>query len=249
MRNLCFLKHLRRVINIETNTLYNTVFKFMLDYNIDTLPVSVQSLASTLDVELISLTQLIKEGFEPKDIFSIWGNEDGVVTTYTSHTGKTRYKIAYNDNKPAHRIRFTIMEELSHIILGHTNNSDFNMFTQDYNTSVYNKLDEEARMCAGFLLFSPKFYYMYEKDLTLDIISDICMISKQCASTRCIVYDKFKQAIMSSHLYQHLAVPIVNPSDNMQRNTRLFIDFIEWADYSYKRKYNNKYSISKTISW
>ena len=220
----------------DKRDVYTKVFKFIIDNNIDTIPVSHEKLADILNVELIPLSDLIKAGFKERDIFRIWGNNDGVVNCYVDKQNKQHYKITYNDLSSGYRKRFTIMEELSHIILGHTDDTDFNLFNQCYEQSKYNTYDEDARICAGFLLLSPMFYFTYQRDMPIKFISDICKISETCAHTRCDIYNKFKLDIINHPLFWDLPLPTVDRDYELLPYTAQFVQFIEFAKYNYVRQ-------------
>ena len=116
---------------------YDTVFQFIIDNNLKVFPISVQKLCSLLNTELVTLSDIVRHSnLRIKDVFDIWGNEDGCVMAY-EHNGTLYHKIAYNDNKPLERIRFTVCEECMHILLGHTKNPSFNAFQQSYSPPTY----------------------------------------------------------------------------------------------------------------
>ena len=52
------------------------------------------------------------------------GSQDGLHALWELSKGKFVFTIYYNDNLPSRRIRFTIMHELGHIFLDHTEHSD-----------------------------------------------------------------------------------------------------------------------------
>ena len=190
--------------------IYNKCFDFMITNDISLYPISLNDLCDILKVELVKLTDITSNlGLENEDIFAIWGNKDGVVASYTNEYDEISYKISYNDKKPVGRIRFTIAEELSHIILGHINDVNFNIFQQNYDEKSYCEFDEEARISAGILLCSPKLYYGTEYTITCDFLTHACNISLKCAEVRCSVFNRFKDEIIRNPLFTHLPTPII----------------------------------------
>ncbi|MEE0120606.1 MAG: ImmA/IrrE family metallo-endopeptidase [Agathobaculum butyriciproducens] len=191
--------------------IYTTVFQFIIDHNICTLPIDIYQIADILHVPLTSLSQIVQESdLSKEDVLCIWKNEDGCVHSYTDKDGRTKYRIAYNDEKPKGRMRFTIAEELSHIMLGHTNLEEFNMFHQSYSEAKYQMIDEEARIAAGILLCSPKFYY--EQGFIYDV-SELALaysITEACAKTRISVFDKWETEITENPLYCQIPMPIIS---------------------------------------
>lgn len=125
--------------------IYNAAFMFMIENNLNTIPVSPEKICQILKIELVPLTQITFEtGLKQDDLFALWGNKDGVLQSYNGN-----YKISYNDLQSEVRRRFTLLEEISHFLLGHGRNSSFNMFDQHYDQQTYLRYEEEARMCAG----------------------------------------------------------------------------------------------------
>ena len=113
--------------------IYNVAFLFMIENNLDTIPVSIERICRILKIELVPLTQISFEtGLSQEDIFALWGNRDGVLQYFNG-----RYKIAYNDLQSEVRRRFTVMEEISHCLLGHGLDPTFNMFNQHYDRQTY----------------------------------------------------------------------------------------------------------------
>lgn len=195
----------------DREKIYNKIFRFIIKHKLNIHPTPIEDVCKILNAKLVPLSYILKNSNLKEDnIFSIWGNKDGVINICKLSNGKRIYKISYNDSLSYQRIRFTIMEECSHIILGHTEDPSFNIYNQSYNENLYKQYDEEARMCAGILLFSPKFYYTFKSSLHCTIISDFCNISKKCANVRMSVYDKFKDEIMANKYYEYLPVPKFN---------------------------------------
>lgn len=187
---------------------YTTIFKFITNNHIATLPIDIEAIAKILNAKIVPLSQIVTEGrLTEQEVLNIWKNEDGCVHCYSDKHGQAHYKVAYNDRKPYRRIRFTIVEELSHIILGHTACSDFNVFCQSYSEEKYRKFDEDARIAAGILLCSPKFYYHTAHKHDAKSLATICDITESCAKTRICVFTKFESEITRNPYYAALPVP------------------------------------------
>lgn len=189
------------------NDIYTKIFTFMIEQNINLHPTPIKAICDNLGIELIPLSKITDAtGLSADAVFSIWGNEDGAVQVYRS-PNSYKYKISYNNFVPLGRMRFTIMEELSHILLGHTKNPAFNIFNQAYDETVYSQYDKEARIAAGLLLCSPKFYYPNRASLSPTKIAQACAISEKCATVRCCVYDRFEDEIVYHPLYHGIPAP------------------------------------------
>lgn len=140
------------------------------------IPVDVPAICRDLGVRVIPLSQMIRDGLNAAVVFGIWGNPDGTASLW-----KGQAAICYNDSMPANRVRFTLAEELMHIVLGHLKDSRFNIFSQDFDDETYAGYEHEAKMCAGMLLCPPRFYFTFERDLNPTWISQICQVSEACA--------------------------------------------------------------------
>lgn len=186
-------------------TLYTKTFRFMLENKVKSVPLDLNNLCNSCGVELIPLSQITKEtGLTKAEVFAIWGNQDGAVNAYNGI-----HRIAYNDCCCTGRTRFTICEELGHIICDHTNDPEFNIFAQAYSNEKYSCYDEEARLVAGFLVCHPKFFYTYEKMLSPQLLSTICEITLPCASARYDILQKYRKEVESTIAYRSLPIPKV----------------------------------------
>ena len=183
--------------------LYSKMFHFMKLHKVKTVPVQLGEVCARAGIELVSLSEIVRgTGLSKDTIFSIWGNMDGAVNCY-----QNRYRIAYNDAQPAGRLRFTICEEIAHIVYGHVDDPDFNLFRQSYHSVKYAQYDEEARLGAGFLVCPPKFFYSYDKFLKPEHLSRLCGISLPCAEARHDIFTRYKSEITSNLAYQFSAIP------------------------------------------
>lgn len=196
---------------ISTNDRYNIytkVFIFLIQNKLYVNPISIQKVCEILNIKLSPLSNISKgSGLSNEDIFTIWGNEDGAANSARLLDGTLIHKISYNDSKPTSRIRFTIWEEICHILLGHTLDKNFNIFNQQYDIDLYSRYEEEARIAAGMFIFNPVFYYLNKDNLTIDKICYLFGLSEKCAIVRCNIYNRFEQEIKSHHLYKFLPIP------------------------------------------
>lgn len=183
--------------------LYSDILHFMKDNRVNTVPIDLNQLCSRAGVDLVPLSNIVKDaGLSADEIFNIWGNEDGSVTYFGG-----KHRIAYNDGQPSGRIRFTICEELAHIVFKHTEDPDFNVFCQSYNSEKYKLYDEEARIGAGFLICHPKLFYAYEHCLTPAHLSVLCDITLPCAKARHDIFKKYKPEILANPTYHFTNIP------------------------------------------
>lgn len=133
---------------------YGRVFTTMLQYKAFSLPLDINRLCKDMGIELRPLSRIIQDtGLSAQAVFDIWGNEDGAVNAY-----QHRHIIAYNDFRHPGRIRFTIGEEIGHVICGHTEDPRFCVFNQTYSENTYKAYEEEARMSGGLILCQPQYF-------------------------------------------------------------------------------------------
>ncbi len=188
--------------------IYRTAFNFMIKNNIADLPINPFLLCWICNIGISPLSCILEEsGLTKDEVFSVWGNEDGVIHTY-----KGSHKIAYNDNQQRSRQLFTITEEISHALLKHTEDPNFNAFTQDFDRGTYLRYEEEARICAGLIICPPQFYYENRNALSKSRLMQECGISESCASTRMSILNRFEDEIKSSALYSKLPQIKLAPS-------------------------------------
>lgn len=181
--------------------IYNIAFKFLIENNITTIPVWTEDICKKLGIELVFLSDIVRDsGLNEEEVFACWGNEDGVLQSYGDIC-----RIAFNDKKSIKRQRFTIMEEISHKLLEHISDEKFNIFSQAYDESTYNRYEEEARMCAGILLCPPQYFYdNYNKQMSQNLFKTVYNVSAPCAKTRIDVLSKYEYEIKSCELYRFL---------------------------------------------
>lgn len=181
--------------------IYITAFKFLIENNISTIPVWAEEICQKLGIELVCLSDIVRNtGLSERNIFGIWGNEDGTLQAYGDIC-----RISFNDRKPIKRQRFTIMEEISHKLLDHISDERFNIFSQSYDEATYHRYEEEARMCAGILLCPPQYFYDdYNKQMSQNLFKDVYNVSAPCAKTRIDVLSKYEYEIKDCELYKLL---------------------------------------------
>lgn len=187
--------------------IYNTAFKFLIENNIFSIPVWTEELCQKLGIELVSLSDIVRDtGLPERNIFNIWGNEDGVLQTYGDVC-----RIAFNDKKPLKRQRFTIMEEIAHKLLNHISDERFNIFSQSYDEATYRRYEEEARMCAGIILCPPQYFYDdYNKQMSPNLFKTVYNVSAPCAKTRIDVLSKYEYEIKGCELYKLLPKIVID---------------------------------------
>ena len=150
-----------------------------------TLPVDVAAICPLYGARLIPLSELEAKGLEPEAVFAVWGNRDGVAMA--SRRCRT---IGYNDRAAEKRVRFTLAEELMHLLLGHTEDGRFRLGEQSYDADTYALYEAEAKRGACMLLIPPTVYYRYRELYGLGGIARLCRVSRACAWTAAQYYEQ-----------------------------------------------------------
>ena len=150
-----------------------------------TLPVDVAAVCPIYGARLLSLSELEEKGLDAESVFAVWGNRDGVAMA--SRRGRT---IGYNDRAAEKRIRFTLAEELMHLLLGHTEDERFRLDEQSYDAETYALYEAEAKHGACMLLVPPTVYFRYRELYGLGGIARLCRVSRACAWTAAQYYDE-----------------------------------------------------------
>ena len=150
-----------------------------------TLPVDVAAVCPIYGARLLSLSELEQKGLDAESVFAVWGNRDGVAMA--SRRGRT---IGYNDRAAEKRIRFTLAEELMHLLLGHTEDERFRLGEQSYDAETYALYEAEAKHGACMLLVPPTVYFRYRELYGLGGIARLCRVSRACAWTAAQYYDE-----------------------------------------------------------
>ena len=139
------------------------------------VPFDFERFCKNIGIKMMPLSLYLENGFTKQEFFDSIGNQDGAA----SRSGGTYY-IFYNDFQPHHRIRFTLAEELMHIVLGHANDMRF-WLGRSYDDEIYTQYENEAKLGASLLLMPPTLYYKYRNRFNLKQLAAICDISESAA--------------------------------------------------------------------
>lgn len=95
------------------------VFFLYRDYGVNTVPIDFEDLADKMGIRLVPYSSLKKD--QKKKFLTL--SKDG----FSNLNKKEKcYYIYYNDDVAWQRVRFTIMHEIGHIVLGHSEYSEKN---------------------------------------------------------------------------------------------------------------------------
>lgn len=147
------------------------------------VPNDLERFIPSLGIKIKPLSLYLENGFSAHEIFDIIGNQDGAAMKSGG------YYIIYNDLKPRRRIRFTLSEELMHIVLGHADDMRFQL-GKPYDTALYRQYEHEAKLGASILLMPPSIYYRYKNVCSLKKLSAQLDISEAAAFRAIKYYDE-----------------------------------------------------------
>ena len=150
-----------------------------------TLPVDVAALCRHYGARLVTLSELERRGMSREAVFAVWGNRDGVAMS-----GRRGRAIGYNDRAAEKRIRFTLAEELMHLLLGHTEDARFAVGRQSYDDDTYARYETEAKRGACLLLVPPTVYFRCRCRGSLAALARLCRVSRACAWTAAQYYEQ-----------------------------------------------------------
>ncbi len=150
-----------------------------------TLPVDIETLCRHYGARLCTLSELEAQGLDSETVFALWGNRDGVAMA--SRRGRL---IGYNDRAAENRIRFTLAEELMHLLLGHTEDARFAVGRQSYDDDTYARYETEAKRGACLLLVPPTVYFRCRCRGSLAALARLCRVSRACAWTAAQYYEQ-----------------------------------------------------------
>ena len=149
------------------------------------LPVDIAAVCGACGARLLPLSELEARGLDAETVFAVWGNRDGVAMA--SRRGRA---IGYNDRTAEKRVRFTLAEELMHLLLGHTADGSFSALEQRFDEATYARYEAEAKLGACMLLIPPTVYFRCRTLYGLAGIARLCRVSRACAWTAAQYYER-----------------------------------------------------------
>lgn len=130
-------------------------------YHISQYPIDAFSLCQKMGIKLIPYSSL--SSAEQTRAFA--ASPDGFFTEY-EYENAVSYVIYYNDTMKPERIRFTILHEISHIVLEHKEHSDV--------------AEAEANFFAKYAIAPPPIVHLFKPEDPYDIM-EIFGLSFECA--------------------------------------------------------------------
>lgn len=158
-----------------------SVVKMYMKYNISRIPVDCFLICKKKNILLRKYSSLSSKGLSK----SMKISQDGYCILVEEVDGREQWYIFYNDTKPKKRVRFTIMHEIAHIELNHTEHSDL--------------AEAEANFFAKYALAPPPLINHIHPDDYLDL-SRCFDISKELAFYSMQFYNKWLKFGASQYL-------------------------------------------------
>lgn len=169
------------------------VVKLFEKLNISRFPIDCFEVCNQLGIAVIPYSKLSQKQRMHIAILS----EDGFNVLLEIAKDKFVHEIYYNDSMPDRRTRFTIMHEVGHIILDHTEHSDLG--------------ESEANHFARYALAPPPLVHKLKVEDYLEL-SERFDISRQCALNAMDNYTKWlKYGSSKQHDYEIALISLFQP--------------------------------------
>ena len=143
-----------RLTNDKYEVIKQNVVKMFIDNDIRRIPIDCFEICQKMCIELKKYSQLTPEALQKAKEIS----EDGfclLVEKGPIPFAFLQWYIFYDDTKSRERIRFTIMHEIGHIVLGHTEHSQL--------------AESEANFFAKYSLAPPPLVHKIQPEDYMDI--------------------------------------------------------------------------------
>lgn len=157
------------------------VIKLFAKLTINKFPLDCFVICEQLGFVLVPYSQLSEKKRKALNI----GSEDGAHALWEIAEGVFVNVIYYNDSMPDRRIRFTIMHEIGHIILDHTEHSDL--------------AESEANYFAKYALAPPPLVHQLQIEDYVEL-ADTFDISYECALYSMRKYSMWLRYGLPKHL-------------------------------------------------
>ena len=154
-----------------------TVSVIIEKYNINKIPLNIFELAKKLGIRLVKYSEITEYEFSELEKHGISKDSDGFYALANKKDKLIPY-IYYNDQKDSGRIRFTILHEIGHYILGHRQASDL--------------AEAEANFFAKYFIAPPVLVNKINPTDYMDIAC-IFKITKECAWNAFDYYEKWRR--------------------------------------------------------
>ncbi len=185
------------------------VSNYIVDKYVWSLPVNIKNIYNILNIKIVPLSEYLTLGMTREEVYAVWGNTDGAASKMGSE-----YAVGFNDVKVSEkRARFTLAEELSHILLGHTDDPLFNAFRTGAQPDVYDRYEAEAKATASLILI-PGAFWLRHKGAGIHRMAKVCGVSEACAYTSGKWYEDHEDLIRIAATHKLLEYNLNSLRDN-----------------------------------
>lgn len=173
-----------RLTNDRYEVIKKSVVKMFVENDIRQIPIDCFEICQKMCIKLRKYSQLTSDALlKAKEI-----SEDGycmLIKEGPEPFVSLQWYIFYDDTKSRERIRFTIMHEIGHVVLGHTEHSQL--------------AESEANFFAKYSLAPPPLVHKIKPEDYMDISKDFDL-SQECAYYAMSFYNKWLQYGHSEYL-------------------------------------------------
>ncbi len=172
----------------------DVVSRLVKKYNVQNIPVNVFALARKLGIRLVKFSDLTEYEMQCLAKFGVSEDTAGFYAL-AEKNGQTIPYIYYNDKLELGRIRFTILHEIGHIVLGHIEQSDL--------------AEAMADFFAKYLIAPPMLVYKI-RPIDYMEIKEVFLLTKTCAWNSFDYYQTWKRHHFRVGRYEEYENRILN---------------------------------------
>jgi len=150
-----------RLLDKRYEEIKKIVVSLFTELNLDDVPIDCFKICNLLEIKLVKYSDVSEKTRKACKAFS----KDGFCMEIEKN-GQRFFYIYYDDSMYDRRIRFTIMHEIGHIVLEHTEHSDL--------------AESEANFFAKYALAPPPLVHKYKPEDYYEL-ANIFQLSLECA--------------------------------------------------------------------
>jgi len=160
-----------RLLDKRYEEIKRIVVSLFTELNLYIVPVDCFKICELLGIRVIKYSEVKEEKRKACKAFS----KDGFFLEKEKN-GQSVFEIYYDDSMYDRRIRFTIMHEIGHIVLDHTEHSDL--------------AESEANFFAKYALAPPPLIHKYKPEDYYEL-AEIFQLSQECAMNAMKFYNRW----------------------------------------------------------
>lgn len=164
-----------RLANNKYEIIKQMIIQLFIQHDIRSIPIDCFEICAKMDIKLKPYSRLTKEALSK----AMATSKDGFCLLLEEPIGQFSYNqwyIFYNDHQSHERIRFTLMHEIGHIVLDHTEHSEL--------------AESEANFFAKYALAPPPLIHKIQPEDYMDVAKRFDL-SQECAYYSMQFYTKW----------------------------------------------------------